>query len=81
MSVPSYSFYSLLLKLPNKGMSFQFPPLKLPNNGRDEYSKMIIVISFNFIQFPPPKRGLKGSFDKRFLVMLFKYCENKCCIV
>ena len=81
MSVLSYPFHSLLLKLPNKRMSFLFPPLKLPNKGREEYSKMIIFISFHFIPFPPPKRGLKGSFGKRFLVMLFKCCENKCCIV
>ena len=41
MSVPSYPFYSFLLKLPNKEMSFSFPLLKLPNKGREEYSKMI----------------------------------------
>ena len=41
MSVPSYPFHYLLLKLPNKGMSFPFPPLKLPNKGKEEYSKMI----------------------------------------
>ena len=48
MSVPSYPFYSLTLKLPNKGMSFPLPPLKLPNKEREEYFKTIR---------PPPKRG------------------------
>ena len=74
MSVPSYPFHSLLLKLPNKGMSFPFPPLKLlnkgmsypfpplklPNKGREEYSKMILFISFHSISFPPPKQSLKN---------------------
>ena len=48
MSVPSYPFYSLTLKLPNKGMSFPLLPLKLPNKEREEYFKTIR---------PPPKRG------------------------
>ena len=59
MSVLSYPFHSLLLKLPNKGMSFSFPPLKLLNKGREEYSKMILFIPFHSIPFPPPKRSLK----------------------
>ena len=42
MSVPSYQFHSLLLKLLNKGMSFSFPPLKLPNKRREEYSKIFL---------------------------------------
>ena len=46
MSVPSYLLHSLLLKLPNKGMSFPFPPLKLPNKGMKEYFKMILFILF-----------------------------------
>ena len=54
MSVPSYSFHFLLFKLPNKGMNFLFPSLKLPNKEREEYSKIIL-----FIPFPSPKRGLK----------------------
>ena len=29
MSVPSYLFHSLSFKLPNKGMSFSFSPLRL----------------------------------------------------
>ena len=44
MSVPSYPLHSLLLKLPNKGMESSFPPLKLLNKGREEYSKMILFI-------------------------------------
>ena len=58
MNVPSYSFHSFLLKLPNKRMDFPFPPLKLPNKGREKYSKIIIFIPFYSIPFPPPKRGL-----------------------
>ena len=61
MSVLSYSFHSLPLKLPNKGMSFPFLPLKLPNMGRDEYSKIILIIHFHSISFPPSKRGLRGN--------------------
>ena len=59
MSVPSYPFHSLPLKLSNKGMSFPFPSLKLPNKGREEYSKIILFIYFHSILFPPPKRGLR----------------------
>ena len=55
MSVPSYSFHSLPLKLSNKGMDFLFPLLKLPNKGREEYSKIILFIPFYSIPFPPPK--------------------------
>ena len=47
MSVPSYSFHFLLFKLPNKGMSFLFPSLKLPNKEREEYFKMILFIPFH----------------------------------
>ena len=60
MNVPSYPFHSLLLKLPNKEMSFPFPPLKLQNKGRKEYSKLILFIPFHSIPVPSPKRGLKG---------------------
>ena len=59
MSVPSHPFHSLLLKLPNKEMSFPFPPLKLSNNGKEEYFKMILFIPFYSIPFPPPKRSLR----------------------
>lgn len=34
MSVPSYSFYFLILKLSNKIMNFLFLPLKLPNKKK-----------------------------------------------
>ena len=59
MSVPSYSFHFLSLKLLNKGMSFPFPQLKLPNKENEEYSKIILFIPFLSILFPPPKRDLK----------------------
>ena len=49
MSVPSYPFYSLPLKLPNKGTDFPFPPLKLQNKRNEEYSKIILIISFHSI--------------------------------
>ena len=62
MSVPFYLFHSLLLKLPNKGMSFPFPPLKLPNKGMKEYFKMILFIIFHSIPFLHSKRSLN---DKR----------------
>jgi len=61
MSVPSYPFHSLPLKLPNKGMNFSFLPLKLPNKGREEYTKMILDIHFHSISFLPPKRSLSGQ--------------------
>ena len=58
MSVLSYSFHSLPLKLSNKGMIFPFLPLKPQNKGREEYSKIILFIPFHSIPFPPPKRAL-----------------------
>ena len=61
MSVPSYPFHFLSLKLPNKGMSFPFPPLKLPNMRMEEYFKIILFIHFHSIPLPPPKRGLSFS--------------------
>ena len=59
MSVPSYPFHSLLLKLPNKWMSFLFLPLKLPNKGNEEYFKIILFTHFHYISLSPSKRGLK----------------------
>ena len=47
MRVPSYTFHSFPLKLPNK--------LK---KGREKYSKIILFISFHSIPFPPPKKEL-----------------------
>ena len=70
MSVPSYPFHSLLLKLPNKRMNFSFSPLKLPNKEREEYSKIILFIPFHYISFPPPKQEttlLKISYQTGFL--------------
>ena len=55
MSVPSLPFHSLLLKIPNKGIDFSFPPLKLSNKRMKEYSKIIIFYS---IPFSPLKQGL-----------------------
>ena len=46
MSIPSYSFHSLPLKLPNKGMSFSFSLLKLSNKEIKEYFKIILFILF-----------------------------------
>ena len=53
MSVSSYSFYSLPLKLQNKGMHFPFPSLKLSNKEMEEYYKII----FLFISISPPKQS------------------------
>ena len=61
MSIPSYPFHSLSLKLSNNKMNFSFSPLKLPNKGREKYSKNIIFISFHSIPFPPPKQGLRDN--------------------
>ena len=47
MSALSYPFHSLPLKLPNKEIDFSFAPLKLLNKGIEEYSKIIISISFH----------------------------------
>ena len=65
MTVLFYLFHSLSLKLPNNIMNFAFPPLKLPNKGREEYSKIIFFISFYFISLSPPKRGLKVILVRR----------------
>ena len=46
MSIPSYSFHSLPLKLPNKRMSFSFSLLKLSNKEIKEYFKIILFILF-----------------------------------
>ena len=47
MSVTSYTFHSLPLKLPNKGMVFPFLPLKPQNKRREEYFKIILFIPFH----------------------------------
>ena len=69
MSVPSYLFHSLPLKLSNKKMDFSFPPLKLPNKKTKEYSKIIIFISFHFITSHPPKQGL-AQFTKPHILVI-----------
>ena len=51
MSVLSYTFYFLLLKLSNKGINFSLPLLKLLNKKIEEYSKIIIFIHFHTIPF------------------------------
>ena len=66
MNVPSYQFHSLSLKFSNKGMNFPFPPLKLPNKRREEYSKIIILIPFHSIPFSPSKRGLRQNDYEKF---------------
>ena len=55
MSVHSYPFHSLPLKLLNKKIDFLFSSLKLSNKRMEEYSKMILFIHFHSIPFPPPK--------------------------
>ena len=75
MSVPTYLFHSLPLKLPNKEMDFSFPPLKLSNKKREEYSKIILFIPFHSIPFSPPKRGLKG-FARIFETILYKKLQR-----
>ena len=57
ISVPSYPFYSFSFKLPNKRMDFSFLSLKLPNKGREEYSKIILFIFL----FHPPKQWLNQN--------------------
>ena len=59
MSVLYYSFHPLPLKLSNKIMNFLFFPLKLSNKIMEEYSKIILFISFS-----PPKRGLNEKQSK-----------------
>ena len=59
MSIPFYSFYTLPLKLSNKGMDFTFPPLKLSNKEIKEYIKLFF--SFLSILFHSliPNEGLR----------------------
>ena len=52
MNVSFYPFYSLLLKLSNKGMGFPFPLLKLPNKEMEEYYKNFVnIASINQYQY------------------------------
>ena len=80
MSVPFYPFHSLLLKLSNKGMSFPFPPLKLPNKGMKEYFKTILFIPFHSITFPPPKRSLRVPINQTHNTKHFYYTFFLCVI-
>ena len=80
MSVSSYPFYSLPLKLPNKRMSFSFILLKLPNKGREEYYKIILFILFHSISFTHSKQGqaiVKNSFYKNFNIIFMENIKKK----
>ena len=80
MSVSSYSFHSLLLKLPNKRMSFSFLLLKLPNKGREEYYKIILFIFFHSISFTHSKQGqaiVNNSFYKNFNIIFMENIKKK----
>ena len=64
-----------------------FLPLKLPNKGREEYSKIILFIHFHSIQFPSSKQGLRalvsGVVKLRiyyFLASNHKKPQNTCII-
>ena len=57
MSVPSYPFHSL--------------PLKLSNKGIEEYSKIIFFIYFLSIPFFSPKRGLNVQFFSNIIYFFF----------
>ena len=74
MSVPSYPFHSLPLKLLNKGINFSFPPLKLLNKGREEYSKIIIFIHFHSIPFPPKRDLSKSNTVSNFVQVTVLLC-------
>ena len=76
MSVSFYPFHSLPLKLPNNGMNFSFPLLKLPNKGREEYSKIILFILFHSIPFSQIKalfEGENGMEWKEMKIIILEY--------
>ena len=80
MSVSSYPFHSLSLKLPNKRMSFSFLLLKLPNKGREEYYKIILFILFHSISFTHSKQGqaiVNNSFYKNFNIIFMENIKKK----
>ena len=52
-------------------MDFPFLPLKLPNKGMKEYSKIILFIHFHSISFPPPKRDLSIMKENLPPIVLF----------
>ena len=76
MNAPFYPFYSLPLKLLNKGMNF---PLKLASKGSEEYSKIIIFIfiSFHSILFTLLKWGLRKDATSLRFLFLFLFFKNK----
>ena len=43
MCVLSYLFHSFPLKLPNNGMNFSFPQLKIPNKENVEYRQSLTI--------------------------------------
>ena len=45
-------------------------------NNSNEESNLLYPISFS--QKPKQKQTKNGPFDKRFLITLFKFCENIC---
>ena len=53
-------------------MNFPFPPLKLPNKGREKYSKMILFISFHS---PLPSGALEKAYDR----MEWSFVRNVLC--
>ena len=55
MSIPSYPFHSLSLKLLNKGIDFLFPQLKLTYKEMKEYYKIIFFVHFHSLL---PNKGL-----------------------
>ena len=61
MSIPSYPFYFLPLKLSNKEMDFSFPLLKLPNKGRMNILKLLS----SFISIPSSQIRAKDQVWKR----------------
>ena len=73
MSVHSYSFHSLSLKLQNRKMSFPFLPLKLSNKRMKEYFKIIIFIHFHSILFSHLKRGLTVTNNQHSMLYYEKF--------
>ena len=78
MSAPSYPFHSLLLKLSNNGMDFPFPSLKLPNEGSEEYSKIILNGGLLLCVKSEQKNNLSCAF-KLEVITYHLYLMCKCC--
>ena len=75
MSIPSYPFYSLPLKLQNKGISFPFPPLKLPNKEIEEFNENVKYIINGNGQSDDIKNKYKCY---GFKLIIFKHYEQDC---